>query len=50
MASPARKPRLADSMQAIRIQRTWKKATRFVDILQRYIDVGPIKDSVVPLG
>ena len=35
--------RLTDTMQAIRIQRAWKKVPKSMAILQQYIDVGPLK-------
>jgi hypothetical protein len=42
--------RLTDSMQATRIQRTWKRAPKLFDILQCYIDVGPTKTNVAAIG
>ena len=42
--------RLADAMQATRIQRAWKKAPRFIHILQRYIALGLPKIATPTLG
>ena len=41
---------ISDSMQAIRIQRTWKKVPPLAHVLQHYIDVGPTKPTVAALG
>ena len=42
--------RFSDAMQATRIQRAWKKAPRFTDILQHYLYLGLTLIATPALG
>ena len=43
-------PRFTDAMQATRIQRAWRRAAKFVDILRNFLDHGPTKTNTASLG